>query len=128
MTLESFKCIWLADFEFRQPDGFPPEIRCAVFHELRSGTTLCLWHPEASDLPDLIGTDTLFIAYAANAELGCLLQMGVALPAYVLDLHAEFRWLTSGLTVDHGHGLLGALLYFGLPGIDSVAKDENREL
>src|SRR5262249_25375326 len=66
--------------------------------------------------------------YYASAELGCHLALGWPLPVRVLDLHAEFRRLTSGLTVPCGHGLLGALAAFGLDGIAAAEKDEMRRL
>src|SRR5262249_32017058 len=45
-----------------------------------------------------------------------------------LDLHAEFRLLTSGLSVPCGRGLLGALAYFGFDGLDAAEKDGMRQL
>ena len=56
----------------------------------------------------------LFIAYYASAEFGCHLALNWPMPANVLDLFAEFRNATNGLTVPAGRGLLGALIYFGL--------------
>ncbi len=50
------------------------------------------------------------------------------MPARILDLFAEFRCLTSGLTVPCGKGLLGAMAYFGLDGIESGEKKAMREL
>jgi hypothetical protein len=123
-----FKHIWLVDAEFRQPDGCLPETHCVVLQEFNSGRTVRLWHPRACDLPDWSRADTLFVAYAADAELKCLMRLEVPLPHFVLDLYAEFRCRNSGLTVANGHELLGALSYFGLPGIAAAMKEENREL
>jgi hypothetical protein len=50
------------------------------------------------------------------------------MPARTLDLYAEFRCLTSGLSVPCGHGLLGALAYFGLDGLAAAEKDAMRQL
>jgi DNA polymerase I len=47
---------------------------------------------------------------------------------YVLDLFAEFRVLTNGLPTPCGHGLLGALAYFGIGGIEVAEKEEMRQL
>ena len=51
------------------------------------------------------GPDDLFVAYYASAELGCHLAIGWPLPDRILDLCAEFHWLTSGLPVPFGRGL-----------------------
>ena len=44
------------------------------------------------------GPDALFVAYYASAELGCFRALGWPMPANVLDLFAEFRDRTNGLT------------------------------
>jgi DNA polymerase I len=48
------------------------------------------------------------------------------MPANVLDLFAEFRWLTNGKKNIDGAGLLSAMAYHGLDGIDAAAKDKIR--
>ena len=50
------------------------------------------------------------------------------MPANVIDLFAEFRNATNGLTVPAGRGLLGALIYFGLDHIAATEKAAAREL
>ena len=50
------------------------------------------------------------------------------LPSKVLDLFAEFRNKTNGLPVPCGNGLLGALVYHGIDGIDAAEKQGMREL
>ena len=72
--------------------------------------------------------DTLFIAYYASAELGCYLALNWPFPARIVDLCAEFRCLTSGLAVPSGHGLLGAMAYFGLDGMAAVEKEAMHQL
>ena len=69
--------------------------------------------------PFSIARDSLFVAYYASAEIGCYLSLGWPMPVNVLDLYIEFRNLTNGLTTPCGNGLLGALTWFGLNGIDS---------
>ncbi len=70
----------------------------------------------------------VFVAYYASAELGCFLALGWSMPARVLDLYAEFRCLTSGLSVPCGHGLLGALAYHGIDGMATIEKTAMRDL
>jgi hypothetical protein len=127
--LATFREVWLADFEFRQPHGERPAPLCLVAREWRSGRLLRLWQDELAALagpPFPISQDALFVAYYASAELGCFLALDWPMPVRILDLFAEFRRLTSGLSVPCGSGLLGALAYHGL---DSIAdKDAMRDL
>jgi len=130
-SLDAFQEVWLADFEFRAPAGERPSPICLVARELRTGRTLRLWQDEllAQRVPPYpLGPEALFVAYYASAELGCHLALGWPTPVRILDLFAEFRCLTSGLTVPCGNGLLGAMAYFGLDGIESDEKTSMREL
>jgi hypothetical protein len=70
----------------------------------------------------------VFVAYYASAELGCHLALGWPMPTRILDLYAEFRCLTSGLTVTCGRGLLGALAYHGLDALAATEKEDMRQL
>jgi DNA polymerase-1 len=129
--LDPFREVWLADFEFRAPAGERPAPICMVAWELRSGRALRLWQDELLArrvAPYPLGPEALFVAYYASAELGCHLTLGWPMPARILDLFAEFRCLTSGLTVPCGNGLLGAMAYFGLDAIGSDQKATMREL
>src|SRR4051812_17357073 len=102
-----------------------------VARELRSGRELRLWTDDLRRLPAApfpTGPETLFVAYYASAELGCFLALGWPLPARVLDLYAEFRAETNGLTLPCGRGLLGALQWHGLPHLDADEKGEMRQL
>ena len=125
-----YRAVWAVDFEFHCPPGERPRPLCLVARELRTGVRVCVWvgdgAPAAS--PFETGPDVLFLAYYASAELGCVLALGWPFPARVLDLCAEFRCLTSGLTVPCGRGLLGALAYFGLDGLAAAEKEGMRQL
>ena len=78
--------------------------------------------------PYPIGSDVLFVAYFASAELGCHLALGWPLPARVLDLYVEFRNRANGLSPPNGFGLLGALTYHGLDAMDAAEKKAMQEL
>ena len=65
------------------------------------------------------GPDSLFVAYYASAELGCFLALDWPMPARILDLFREFKCKRSGLPTPCGCGLLGALAFHGLDGIDA---------
>jgi hypothetical protein len=126
-----FREIWLCDFEFTAPPGERPTPVCMVAREYRTGRTLRLWADVLANLPRppfAVGPDVLFVAYFASAELGCFQNLSWAAPARVLDLYAEFRCRTSGLTVPCGHGLLGALSWYGLDGLGRIEKESMREL
>ncbi len=126
-----FREIWAVDFEFRAPPGHNPEPHCLVAKELITGRAIRLWDDElrvAAKPPYDISADSLFVAYYASAEMGCHLALGWDMPANILDLFPEFRNLTNGLTTPCGAGLLGALSYFGLGGIDLLEKERMREL
>src|SRR5439155_9441243 len=121
------------DFEFTAPPGHNPTPLCVVARELRTGRVERVWLDGASPPPPPpcpypTGPDVLFVAYYASAELGCHLALGWPTPERVLDLYAEFRCRASGLPTPCGNGLLGALAYFGLDGLDAVEKQEMRQL
>src|SRR5262245_9213945 len=130
-ALDTFREIWLGDFEFSQPDGERPQPVCLVAREWRTRQTVRLWQdelPALSTPPFPVGPDSLFVAYYASAELGCFLALNWPMPARTLDLFAEFRCLTSGLPVPCGNGLLGALAYFGFDGLAAAEKESMRLL
>ena len=129
--ISGFPHVWLADFEFHQPDGGRPMPLCLVAREYRSGQTLRYWADELTAMtsaPFPTGADVMFVAYYSSAELGCFLSLGWALPARVLDLFVEFRCMTNGMTVPCGNSLLGALAYCGIDGMAVIEKDAMREL
>jgi hypothetical protein len=125
-----YRAVWAADFEFTAPPGERPQPLCLVARELCSGAVVRLWLAAGAPLapPLETGSDVLFVAYYASAELGCFRALGWPFPARILDLCAEFRNLTSGLTVPCGRGLLGALAYFGLDGLAAAEKESLRQL
>jgi DNA polymerase I len=130
-TLDHFREIWCVDFEFGADPGERPKPVCLVAREVLSGQTLRLWEDDLRRCqmpPYGVGPESVFVAYYASAELGCHLILGWPLPAYVLDLFAEFRCLTNGRTLPAGSGLLGALVAFGIDGIDVAEKEAMRAL
>jgi len=126
--------VFLIDFEFRPEngrEGNTPEPVCLVVKDFLSGVTSRYWKDDIhsrSSAPFSVGREALCVAYFASAEMDCFLKLGWQLPENVLDLYAEFRCLTNGTTPPNGAGLLGALLYFGLPTISAQHKDAMRDL
>jgi hypothetical protein len=130
-SLADFREVWLIDFEFRQAEGERPDPVCMVAREWGRARLLRFFRDELisrSGPPFAHDQSALVVAYYASAELSCFLALGWPAPARILDLFAEFRCLTSGLTVPCGNGLLGALAYFGLDGISAIEKQEMRRL
>ena len=126
--------VFLIDFEFRPEngrEGNTPEPVCLVVRDFLSGVTSRYWKDDIhsrDSAPFSVGREALCVAYFASAEMDCFLKLGWQLPENVLDLYVEFRCLTNGTTPPNGAGLLGALLYFGLPTIAAQHKDAMRDL
>lgn len=120
--------IWCVDFEFFAPDGETPLPLCVVAHDLLSGRRISRWlvGTACPVCPYELGPRDLFLAYNVVAEMSCHLALGWPAPARIVDLYAEFRLLTSGLTLPHGPSLLGAMLHYRLPG--SMAATEKKEM
>src|SRR5215471_15287419 len=124
-----YREVWAVDFEFIADPGENPKPVCLVACELRSGRKLRLWEEQFGPTPPYgTGPDTLFVAYYASAEIGCHLALGWPVPERILDLFTEFRNLTNGLPTPSGSGLVGALVYHGLPAIDADEKNDMRQL
>jgi hypothetical protein len=128
--LSPFRRIPLVDFEYTAPAGERPKPLCCVVRDFISGQVDRYWLADdpPAHAPYDLGPRTLFVAYYASAELSCHLANGWPMPARILDLYAEFRRHTSGLSVPCGSGLLGALAYFGIDGLDAAEKEEMRQL
>jgi len=120
--------IVLVDFEFEIGQGERPVPVCLVAHEWGSGRHFRLMQDQLGSVPPYAtGSDVLFVAYYASAELGCYRALGWPMPERILDLFAEFRDRTNGLPTPAGAGLLGALTYFGLDGMAATEKKEIQE-
>jgi DNA polymerase-1 len=126
-----FHEVWAVDFEFEAKPGNLPNPICLVAVELASKRSIRIFQDELRSLkspPYPIGPNSLFVAFYSSAELGCHLALDWPLPVNVLDLFVEFRNLTNGLDLPAGASLLGALLYFGHDPMDSIEKNEMRQL
>jgi DNA polymerase-1 len=139
VTLLPYRNVVLADFEFElgghasfedaSRSGERPRPVCMVAKELRSGKTWRVFRGEFGAAPPFpTGDDTLFVAFYPSAELGCFRALGWHAPARILDLFAEFRDRTNGLTTPAGASLVGALVYFGHDHIGANEKDDLRLL
>ena len=129
--LEAFEEVWCADTEYSAPPGHRPTPICLVALELRSGRQLRLWEDQLAQLraaPFRTDDRAVFVAYAAAAEFSVFHALGWPAPARTLDLFFEFRALTNGLQTPSGSGLLGAMVYHGLPAMEAAEKESMRQL
>ena len=131
MALADFSRVYAVDFEFSAASGERPVPICLVAKEFRTGHTIRLWENDLrrrTEAPYSTDSDTLLVGYYASAEIGCHEALGWSAPARILDLFVEFRNATNGLRLPCGAGLVGALAWFGLSGIDAAEKDSMRAL
>jgi DNA polymerase I len=129
--INGFERVWAVDFEFSSLPGSNPSPICLVAWELHTGTRMRVWEQELRKMENAAvrhRPETLFIAYYASAEMGCHLALGWPIPENLLDLYTEFRCQTNGRNVPCGSGLIGALAWHGLQGLDTVEKDDMRAL
>lgn len=128
---DAFDEIWACDTEYSAPTGHRPTPICLVARELRTCRTVRIWADEMAGrqtAPFRTDARALFVAYAAAAEFSVFHVLGWPAPARVLDLYFEFRTLTNCRDTPSGRGLLGALLYHGLPAMAASEKEELRQL
>jgi hypothetical protein len=126
-----FRHAWVIDSEYRQPRGERPTPHCIVARCIITGETRRLWVGSGLLLPCPFALDhtELFIAYAADAEIGAFLPLGWPPPLCVLDLYVEFLRIRNGLPrQDRKDGLVEALSYFGEPAMGVDEKDSMRVL
>lgn len=123
--------IWSIDFEFSARAGDLPAPVCLVAHELKSNAIKRIFHDELlllTEAPFNCGPQSLVLAYYASAELSCFKVLKWKEPENLIDLYAEFRCITNGLTLTSGNGLIGAMKFFNLNTISVTEKEEMRAL
>ncbi len=125
-----YRAIWILDFEYIAHDGEFPEPVCMVAHELVSGRRISQWGDELDAAPPFdLGSDSLFIAYAATAEWSCFLQLGWPMPVRCIDLYAEFVCMHNGSADGRLFpSLLAAAGNYGISTIGASQKDAVRAL
>lgn len=123
-----FREVVAVDAEFTVLPGERPIPVCVVARELVSGRVFRRFEGQfPRNPPWATGSDVLFLAFYASAELGFYRVRSWPMPPRILDLFVEFRNLTNGLATADGASLLGALTYFGLDGIGATEKREMQE-
>jgi hypothetical protein len=128
--------IWIADTEFYGADGDLPVPVCAVYFNPLTGQTIHQWFTpgEKHQCPIPLDISTLFIAYAAQAELMTFLQLGWDMPRRILDLFTEYRHLNNEfyrlqeMKAQKAFGLLAAASHYGVHLESEAYKQEMRDL
>jgi DNA polymerase I len=131
MTQLPYSSVILCDTEYERGgvEGNVCRPVCVVAKDYVTGEEWRLRRGEFGTAPPFpICPESLFVAYYASAEIGTFEVLGWPRPARILDLFVEFRNVTNGLTTPAGAGLIGALLYFGLPTIGAEDKATMRDL
>lgn len=126
-----YRHVWCVDTEFGVHPGERPAPVCLVARDLMTGDLVEVWQDELlrmSEPPFPTGADSLVVAYFSSAEFGCFQALDWPMPARIVDLYCEFKRKRSGLLTPCGNGLLGALTYHGLDGMEAIEKDAMREL
>ena len=129
--LNTYKEVWLVDFEFSAPPGERQHVVCMVGREFKTGRTLRIWEDELRTMstpPFSTGCENLYVAYYASAKMNCHLSLEWQMPENLLDLFTEFRNLRNGIYVPSGFGLLGAMINHGLEALDASKKKDMRDL
>lgn len=126
--MEPPSVVWSVDFEYSTDTNFRPVPICMVAREIFSDELHRIWlwdNPPPSCPVDFTGA--LYVAYAANAEMACHLELGWDMPDCVVDLYAEYCAEKAGL-LPQRKGLLDALSSYGISGIAAGEKNDMREL
>ena len=117
------------DFEFIAEDGEKPRPVCLVSKYLKSGIQKMLWLTEETKCPFPDGDQFLFVGYFASAEWNCFLALNWDPPRHAIDLYAEYRLSTNGLSgfaKSFGFSLVAAAEAFDITAMDN--KTEMRDL
>ena len=132
--------ICIADTEFHGADGDVPVPVCSVFYNPISGQTIRQFYEAGGPYPSCpvdLSENTLFVAFAAQAELMTFIQLGWEMPRRILDLFVEWRHLNNeefrpkAMKAEKGlspFGLLGACSHYSILVQSREHKDEMRKL
>ncbi|OCX67877.1 hypothetical protein A6M23_19720 [Acidithiobacillus thiooxidans] len=103
-----------------------------VAHDLVSGQWIKLWQDALNKEPppfDLGADNILYVAFAAQAEWSCFLQLGWPMPVRCLDLYAEFFCLHNGSVNGQLYpSLLAASGHYGISSMGFSLKESMRDL
>jgi DNA polymerase I len=140
----NFTTVVVADFEFETSGGDynlrlgdMPMPLCMVAHVLNENLqhmrTIRMWRGEFGKAPPFdIGSDALFVAYSAQAEMMCFLALGWQFPAHIFDQHTAYLAATNILLPYNPEEkrkrerkrLSDACRRYGIGGWENISKEE----
>jgi len=134
--VSNFSTVVVCDFEYEVAPGELPTVLCMVAQvldeNLRHLQTIRLWQGEfGSEPPFDIGSDALFVAYSAWAEITCFKVLGWKFPVHIFDQHTAYLAATN-ILLPHNpdeirkkprKGLLDACRAYGIEGWERIDKD-----
>ena len=127
-----FRSVWCCDFEYGIGPTGRPIVHCMAAKEIHCNTELRLWRSDLLLLhkaPFDTGSNSLFVAYSAGAEISCFIELGWPISLNILDIYAEYLALTNGhRDKKAGTGLLHAMEHYGLGHLALAEKAAMREL
>jgi hypothetical protein len=127
--LQYFREVVLADSEFRTMGNGLLEVRCICALELRSSREHRVWIDGKMRCPYPVGSQDLFVAHYASAEILSHLSLSWPVPENIIDTCVEFSAFTSGRrSKDVKRSLVGALRYFHVDSLEADAKQQFRKL
>ena len=90
-----FTPVNVVDFEYEIDDNGLPNVLCVVVHvldsKLRHVRTIRKWRGEFGCAPPFdTGSNALFVAYSAWAEMTCFMSLGWRFPVHIFDLHTAY--------------------------------------
>jgi hypothetical protein len=93
--MSNFGTVVVCDFEYEVAPGDLPDVLCMVAQVLNENLqhvrTIRLWRGEFGSTPPFdIGSDALFVAYSAWAEMTCFRVLGWKFPKYIFDQHTAY--------------------------------------
>jgi hypothetical protein len=133
---DNFGTIVVCDFEYEVGPGDLPNVLCMVAHvldeNLQHVRTIRLWRGEFGPTPPFdIGSNTLFVAYSAWAEMTCFKVLGWRFPVHIFDQHTAYL-AASNILLPHSPDeirkkprkrLSDACRAYGIQGWERIEKE-----
>ena len=106
----NFSAVVACDFEYEAAPGELPDVLSMVAHvldeNLQHVRTIRLWRGEFGSAPPFdVGSDTLFVAYSAWAEMTCFKVLGWRFPVHIFDQHTAYLAASNVLLPHNPDGL-----------------------
>jgi hypothetical protein len=132
-----FSTITVCDFEYEVADGELPDVLCMVAYvldeNLRQVDTIKMWRGDFGRAPPFdVGSDTVFVAYSAWAEMTCFKVLGWQFPTHIFDQHTTYL-AASNLLLPYQPDevrkrerkrLSDACRAYGIQGWENIDKEE----